>query len=52
VPSRARPAFSAFLRFLIFKLQALGLGKDDLIQALGLSFTVSSIAPCGEVGVA
>ena len=25
-------------------LQALGLGKDDLIQALGLSFTVSTIA--------
>jgi uncharacterized protein len=26
-------------------LQALGLSKDDLIQALGLSFTVSTIAP-------
>lgn len=25
-------------------LQALGLGKDDLVQALGLSFTVSTIA--------
>ncbi|MGH6860174.1 MAG: sulfite exporter TauE/SafE family protein [Phyllobacterium sp.] len=25
-------------------LQALGLGKDDLIQALGLSFTVSTVA--------
>ncbi|WP_040639092.1 sulfite exporter TauE/SafE family protein [Microvirga lotononidis] len=25
-------------------LQALGLGKDDLIQALGLSFTISTIA--------
>ena len=25
-------------------LQALGLSKDDLIQALGLSFTVSTIA--------
>jgi uncharacterized membrane protein YfcA len=25
-------------------LQALGLGKDDLVQALGISFTVSTIA--------
>ena len=25
-------------------LQALGLGKDDLVQALGLSFTISTIA--------
>lgn len=25
-------------------LQALGLGKDDLVQALGLSFTVSTVA--------
>lgn len=28
-------------------LQALGLGKDDLIQALGLSFTISTIALAG-----
>ena len=28
-------------------LQALGLGKDDLVQALGLSFTVSTIALAG-----
>jgi uncharacterized protein len=28
-------------------LQALGLGKDDLIQALGLSFTVSTLALAG-----
>ena len=28
-------------------LQALGLGKDDLVQALGLSFTVSTVALAG-----
>lgn len=32
-------------------LQALGLGKDDLIQALGLSFTVSTIALAAGLGL-
>src|SRR5258708_7774064 len=31
-------------------LQALGLSKDDLIQALGLSFTVSTVALAAGVG--
>ena len=31
-------------------LQALGLGKDDLVQALGLSFTVSTIALAAGLG--
>lgn len=30
-------------------LQALGLGKDDLVQALGLSFTVSTVAMAGSL---
>ncbi|RTZ44552.1 sulfite exporter TauE/SafE family protein [Candidimonas sp. SYP-B2681] len=32
-------------------LQALGLSKDDLIQALGLSFTVSTVALAASLGV-
>ncbi|MEK1901845.1 MAG: sulfite exporter TauE/SafE family protein [Rhizobium sp.] len=32
-------------------LQALGLAKDDLVQALGLSFTVSTIALAASLGV-
>ncbi|TSJ61013.1 sulfite exporter TauE/SafE family protein [Starkeya sp. 3C] len=32
-------------------LQALGLGKDDLVQALGLSFTVSTVALAAGLGV-
>src|SRR5690606_25566453 len=32
-------------------LQALGLSKDDLIQALGLSFTVSTIALAAGLGL-
>lgn len=31
-------------------LQALGLGKDDLVQALGLSFTISTIALAVGIG--
>jgi uncharacterized membrane protein YfcA len=31
-------------------LQALGLGKDDLVQAMGLSFTVSTIALAAGLG--
>ena len=31
-------------------LQALGLGRDDLVQALGLSFTVSTIALAVALG--
>lgn len=31
-------------------LQALGLGKDELVQALGLSFAVSTIALAGGLG--
>lgn len=31
-------------------LQALGLGKDDLVQALGLSFTVSTVALAAGLG--
>lgn len=31
-------------------LQALGLGKDELVQALGLSFTVSTIALAAALG--
>lgn len=32
-------------------LQALGLAKDDLVQALGLSFTVSTIALAASLGL-
>jgi uncharacterized membrane protein YfcA len=32
-------------------LQALGLAKDDLVQALGLSFTVSTIALAASLGI-
>lgn len=32
-------------------LQALGLGKDDLVQALGLSFTVSTVALAVGLGL-
>lgn len=31
-------------------LQALGLSRDDLVQALGLSFTVSTVALAGALG--
>jgi uncharacterized membrane protein YfcA len=33
-------------------LQAIGLEKEDLVQALGLSFTVSTVALAVNVGVA
>ena len=33
-------------------LQAIGLEKDDLVQALGLSFTVSTLALAVNVGTA
>ncbi len=33
-------------------LQALGLGRDDLVQALGLSFTVSTVALAGDLASA
>ena len=33
-------------------LQALGLGKDELSQALGLSFTVSTLALAGNLAAA
>lgn len=32
-------------------LQALGLAKDDLVQALGLSFTISTIALASSLGL-
>jgi uncharacterized membrane protein YfcA len=59
VPKRAEPWLSALIGLMtgavtggtgvlvipaVPYLQALGLGKDDLIQALGLSFTVSTVA--------
>jgi uncharacterized membrane protein YfcA len=33
-------------------LQAIGLEKDDLVQALGLSFTVSTLALAVNIGAA